>query len=138
MPRQVFDRQPKNKMLKLTLSSKILEKLFRPEDQWRSHSRLWHGTPKDFFKKKFLHPKKKKKTKNLFTYPFHGTPNITSTTITSQHSFYLNLVVFNKVVKQSGLRIFYPISCLDIAISSSSKVTPPLFFFFFYSRSLLC
>ena len=37
-----------------------------------------------FFLKKILHQKKKKN----FTYPFHGTPNITSTTITSQHTVF--------------------------------------------------
>jgi hypothetical protein len=48
------------------------------------------GTPKAFFLKKTPKNKKtkNKKQKNLFTYPFHGTPNITSTTISSQHTVF--------------------------------------------------
>jgi hypothetical protein len=43
-----------------------------------------HNSPKDFFLNSFLHPKNKKN--NHFIFPFHGTLNIISSTITSQHT----------------------------------------------------
>jgi hypothetical protein len=84
--------------------------------------------PPKIFSKNFFYTqkKKKKKKKNHFTYPFHGTPNISSTTITSQESFYL--AVFNKVVKKSGLRIFCPISCLDATIIITKQSNSPFIF----------
>jgi hypothetical protein len=93
-------------------------------------------TPKDFFFFKFFFTPNNNNNNN-FTYPFQGTPNITSTIISSQHNFYL--AVFNKVVKQSGLRIFCPMSCLDaIIIITKQSNSPSLFIYLFILLLVAC